>query len=158
MKATVFDDNEVLPGLTLAQPYAGAVLLAAMGYEAKDIETRKTRFRHVGSRIVICAGLDRWAEDLQRLRRVLLGRGVPETVFDRAMAFRGQAVAVATVAECRPLVKDDEPRSLYFDEADPRWAWVLADLKVLRPFHVRGTQGFTRIPRERVEAALREAA
>ena len=71
-------------------------------------------------------------------------------------ARQGVALVLATVAECRPLVDADYPRSFFY--APARWAWILSDLKPLRPFPVRGVPGFCKISRDRVEQALREAA
>lgn len=56
MALSIFDDVAIYPGKTLDQPYAGAVRLAAEGYAAKSIETRRTRIRAVPSEIVVVAG------------------------------------------------------------------------------------------------------
>ncbi len=103
-RPSVFDDPDHYAGLTLAQPYGGAAFLSAQGFDAKDVESRKVRITRIGAKIVICIGQARWAPDMARLRRelVLSGR-VPAQAFDAAMSLSGVAVAIATVAGCRPL-------------------------------------------------------
>jgi len=155
-RLSVFDDPECYPGLTLAQPYAGAVLLAAQGLPGKTIETRKVRFTRVGAEIVVCAGLDAWEDDLWRVYNGLVRlHGVPAAPFDLAMSHSGVALCLAVVAECRLLVKADYSRSLWWDEREnarkPRWAWVLDKLRPIKPFPWRGSQGFSRVPRKLVE-------
>jgi hypothetical protein len=138
-KITVFDDPNHLPGLTLHQPYAGAVLLWAQGFAGKSIETRKHRFLHVGADVVICAGVSVLDADMMRLHREIVRRGpVPEAAFDAAMSLSGVAVALTQVVECRPLTVGDYSRSLWWNEEEnaraSRWAWVLGAPRVLKPF------------------------
>lgn len=155
-KPSVFTDPDHYPGLTIAQPYAGAVLLAAQGYPGKTIETRKTRFLHVGAEIVICAGLDRWEDDcLRLLNELVIGRDVPKLRFYCAIGEHGVALCLATVVACRWLTCFDYQRSLWWDPVEnarkPRWAWQLDKLRPIRPFPWRGSQGFSRVPRKLVE-------
>lgn len=155
-KLTVFDDPDHLLGLTLHQPYAGAVLLWARGYDGKSIETRKHRFLHVGADVVICAELKMLDADMMRLHRELVRTGrVPEAAFDAAMGLRGVAVALVQVVDCRPLAAHHYLRSLWWDEEEnaraPRWAWVLGAPRVLKPFAWRGSQGYSRVPRKMIE-------
>ncbi len=150
---SVFDDIAHYPGLTLDQPFGGAVFLAARGLPGKDIETRKTRITRVPSTVVICIGKARRDNELMRLFRVLVGSGrISKADFDSAMGLSGVAAALAVVSECRPLRPEDEARSLFF--AEGRWAWVLGELYPLNPFPWRGCQGFSRVPREQVMNAL----
>lgn len=157
-KLSVFDDPDVYPGLTLAQPYAGVVFLAAQGMPGKDIESRKHRFLRVGAEIVICAGLDCWSVDVARLRNELVASGrVGQASFDAAVELRGVALRLVTVADCRPLTEADYSRALWWDAVEnvrkPRWAWVLDNLRPIKPFPWRGSQGFSRVPRKLVELA-----
>ena len=52
----------------------------------------------------------------------------------------GQALCVVRLADCRPLTKDDEnaTRSKFLTGL---YAWVLKDVRKLKPFPVRGHQG-----------------
>jgi len=132
------------------------VLLWAQGLPGKSIETRKHRFLHVGADVVICAGMLAQVVDVMRMRRQLVRAGsVPPNAFDAAMRLRGVAVALVRVVDCRPLTAADYPRSLWWDEAEnarePRWAWVLGEPRVLKPFAWRGSQGYSRVPRSLVE-------
>lgn len=158
-RSGVFDDPDHLPGLSLAQPYGGAVRLSAQGFAGKDVESRKIRFAQVGAQIVICIGQARWADDMGRLYSQLVGAGrVPAKAFDAAMCLSGVAVALATVIGCRPLVEGDYARCLWWDATEnakkPRWAWELGDMRPLKPFPWRGCQGWSRVPRALVEQAL----
>lgn len=155
----VFEDPDHLPGLTLHQPYGGAVLLSAQGYRGKGIESRKVKFTRIGAKIVILIGRERWADHLARLHTDLVRSGrVPDSAFDAAMSLSGVAVAVATVIECRPLQSSDYHSCLWWDASEnakkPRWAWVLGDMRPLKPFPWSGCQGWSRVPRALVEAAL----
>lgn len=155
-KPSVFDDPECYPGLTLAQPYAGAVLLAAQRLPGKTIETRKVRFTRVGAEIVVCAGLDRWSSDVGRLYRELVTSDrVPIEQYDTAIMHEGAALCLVTVVECRPLTAADYSRSLWWDAEEnarkPRWAWVFEKLRPIKPFAWRGSLGFSRVPRKLVE-------
>lgn len=153
---SIFDDPTIVPAKALDQPFAGATWLAAMGYPGKDIETRTHRFTHIGKQIVICASVKRQGDEIERVVRELLARRIPLTLIEKALSFSGMALVLATVSECRTLYRTDAPRALFY--ADNRWAWILSDLKPLRPFPVRGIPGFSKVPRERVEQALKEAA
>lgn len=159
----VFGNQDYYPGKTLDQPYAGAVLLAAMGYPAKTIETRPTRFLHAPHPVVICAGkrLDRAAKAL--LRRELVDSGkVPDAVFHLATGYQGFALALVTVVGSRPLVVEDFPKSLWWDAPEnakrPRQAWLLADMEALEPFAWTGRQGWSLLPRAMVDAAVAKLA
>lgn len=155
----LFDDPAIVPGKVLDQPFAGAVLLAAQGHPGKRIETRTTRITRVPCEIVIIAGVTVQPVAMTRVWHELVDRrGVPQAAFDRAMALRGVAVAVARVTECRRLTEADADDALWWDAEEnarkPRWAWCLGDLRPLRPFSVRGIPGFARVPRAAIVAAL----
>ncbi len=152
MKPPIFADPEHLPGIVLKQPYAGLVRLAALGLDAKSIETRGTRIHHRGA-LVIVAGLA--ADDGARARFAsaeLARRNIPEDAFVEATGLRGVAVALFDVAGCRPLAAEDESRACFFE--DGRFAWMPDRIRPLRPFPVQGHQGFLRVSRAQVLAAL----
>jgi hypothetical protein len=165
VKPSVFADPDNLPGVVLHNPYAGAVWLHGLGYEGKDIESRKRRILYRGD-IVICAGnrIDRDAYD--RVRGLLTvardaDKRIPDGLFKIVTTYHpGKATAVATVTDCRPLVAEDYTRVLWWDAAEnarkPRWAWVLSNVRALHPFEVHGHQGFMRIPRDKVLKAVIE--
>jgi hypothetical protein len=52
----------------------------------------------------------------------------------------GSAVAIATVLDCRPMTRGDE-RAACCSVYPGAYAWVLANLRALKPFAVRGQLG-----------------
>lgn len=52
----------------------------------------------------------------------------------------GQALAVANLADCRPMTKEDEA-SAWVPFKEGLWAWVLEDVKLIKPFPVKGRLG-----------------
>jgi len=106
-----------MKAISLHQPWATMI---AGG--VKTIETRRWRTRHRGP-LVICSS------KLPAVTGHLCG----------------YALCVVDVVGCRPMTVDDENAAccgLY----DGAWAWELVNLRVLRPFAVRGRQGFFEIP------------
>ena len=152
--AGLFDNPAVIPGRTLQQPFAGAVLLAAFGYPAKDIETRLFQTTLRGE-FVIVAGLEMDPLIFARVRGELIDRGIPPAVVDNALGQVGVALVVARIALVRPLTEADYSRALHWKEGEKRWAWELADLCPLEPFKVSGKPGFFPIQREVVARARR---
>ena len=155
-KPSVFDDPDCYPGLTLVQPYGGAVLLSAQGYDAKDIETRKVQIKRLNVDIVICIGLDVWDAHVNRVYRELTAyRGIPTGKVDASFGLHGVAVALAQITMCRLLTAEDYHRSLWWDAEEnakkSRWAWVLGSMRPIKPFRWRGSQGWSRVPRGMVE-------
>jgi hypothetical protein len=134
---------DTIQAISLWQPYAG---LVAAGL--KTIETRPRRTHHRGP-LVICSTQKVDEESWMRLLPL-----IPEHVRE-VCALRGQALAVVDVQDCRPLMPEDEPASWFY--APGRYAWPLANIRRVRPFAVRGAQGFFYIPRVTVEAGLVEA-
>jgi hypothetical protein len=151
MRPPVFFDPDNLPGIVLHQPYAGLVRLAALGLDGKPIETRKTRIHYRGP-LVIVAGLDTDDVLVNVAVARAIARGLPHPAVMECLGLEGVAVALFDVADCRPLLPSDEPRSWFF--AEGRHAWMPSRIRPLRPFPVRGAQGFLRVPRAQVLAAI----
>jgi len=65
----------------------------------------------------------------------------------------GCAVAVAELVECRPMVKEDEPAACcpVYPKAV---AWVLRNVRAVRPFPVRGRLGLYEVADAAVPAAI----
>lgn len=60
-------------------------------------------------------------------------------------ACSGKAVCVCYLADCRPMVKADEQAAqCYWEQGS--YSWVLEDVKVLKPFAVRGQLGLYDVP------------
>ena len=109
----IFNDPDSYPGKVLDQPYAGAVRLAAEGQPGKTIETRTTRILHVPCTIVIVAGVTMQYDACLSVRRHLVDSGrVPVAAFDRACSYRGVALVLARVVDCRQLTAEDFDRSV----------------------------------------------
>lgn len=164
-KPSVFNDPVNLPGVIMRQPYVGAVYLHGLGYDGKGLESRTKRIHYRGD-LVLCAGLKMDTNAVNRVRGLLTtaraDKRVTDAAFNHAMGLHGVALAVATVMDCRPLTAEDYARNLWWDEAEnakkPRWAWVLFNVRALRPFAVDGHQGFLRVNKKLVtEAAMSDA-
>ncbi len=154
---SVFEDPDCYPGITLLQPWAGLFWLAGFGWPGKLIESRKRRIHYRGP-LVICAGLSMTDEahsaSLIAYQR-LVGTGkVPHDVFAAACDTRGVALAKANVCGCRPLKASDEPRTFFWKDDVPRYAWLNDRISALDPFPVKGAQGFVRVPRKLVDARV----
>lgn len=154
-KYSLFEDPLVIPARTLWQPYAGAVLLAALGYPGKEIETRTFTTTHRGE-FVIAAGLEMDPIVFVRVRAELIARGIPADVVDHALGLVGVALVVARIADCRPLTEADLRKSFVWKAGEKRHAWMLADMCPLAPFKVTGMPGFFGVPKADVDAARRK--
>lgn len=163
-KPPVFEDPDNYPGIVLLQPWAGLMWLAGFGWLAKLIESRKRRIRYRGP-LVICAsakpmntvgvdGQDALKAYDDAWRRLVLQGDVPRETFLEVTEAEGVALARFDVRGCRPLVAADEPLTFFWKDDVPRHAWLGASVAALEPFQVKGAQGFIRVPRARVDAAV----
>lgn len=134
--------------LTVRQPWASII---ALGF--KRFETRSWRTHYVGP-IAIHAGLscDRAAQRAIYGNRFTPGE-LAETIgaFGRRALPRGAIVAVADLRGCYPtgdgLGTLTELERLVGDFTPGRWAWDLADVRVLKyPILCRGRQGLWVLP------------
>jgi hypothetical protein len=154
---SVFDDPASYPALKLRQPYAGAVLLSALGFQGKDIETRDKRPRREGApqsfRFVVCASLKDHDEARAVAEQLVPSRVSRDAYEACCLRPRMCALALATIKTVRPLEESDKPRSLYWKKGARLWAWELVDLAPLRPFALGwGAQGFFKVGRRNVDA------
>jgi len=106
-----------MKAISLHQPWATMI---AEGI--KTIETRRWRTHYRGP-LVICSTRE--------------PKVIPHVC--------GYAICIVEVVGCRPMVKADEAAACC-DLYPGAYAWELANLRVLRPFRVRGRQGFFDIP------------
>lgn len=67
-------------------------------------------------------------------------------------ALRGVLLAIGRLVNARPLVQEDEPRSLFY--AERRIAFELEDVRWLRPVPWKGQQGPFLVPRHVIDEAL----
>jgi hypothetical protein len=126
-----------MKALSLWQPWATWI---AEGY--KTIETRDWPARYRGP-LLICAA--------KRLDRVY-HEEYPDDRFPL-----GKALAVCALVDCRPMRKGDEAAAMC--ECEPgRWAWVLADVRRILPFPVRGSQGLFDVPFELEDLVMAKKA
>ncbi len=165
---TTEDDPIPVRGLTLYQPWASAV---ANG--AKCLETRswKTNYRgwlaiHAGARTVsrgevlhFLTGPDaahwRWAFDLP----VRLGEVPDKKLADqfRDLLPRSVIVAVCRLVDCLPSeqIRDklSTAEKAFGDFSDSRFAWLLDDVKVVKPgLPCGGARGLWPLTTEQVDA------
>lgn len=100
-----------MKALSVRQPWAS---LIASGQ--KTIELRSCRTRYRGP-ILLCASKHRQ------------GSGP-----------KGLALAVVDIVECRPARDHDAPAACCLPESD-EWAWILSNVRCIKPFPVRGMLG-----------------
>ena len=108
---------EKINALSVREPWASEI-----AYHGKTIETRTWRAPAyaIGEPLLICASAR------------------PKS------AVSGHAVAVARLVECREMTTADEPaaKCSWYPGA---WAWVLADVRDIKPFPVRGAMRIFRV-------------
>lgn len=143
------EDGETLPAQSLYQPYAS---LVAAGL--KPIETRPTRIHYRGP-LVICAAqkIDRDAEAAINDRLTPANCDALARLDVSTLGPLGVALALVDVVDCRPLMPEDEPLSWAYGPS--RWAWMLENIRPLRPFPVRGHQGRFAVSKKMVMEAVR---
>lgn len=99
-----------MKALSLKEPWANLVRNGK-----KTIETRKWKTNYRG-KLLICASAKPKSE------------------------FSGNAIAIVTVVDCRPMTKDDEKKACIalYPRAN---AWLLKDITPIKPFPVKGKLG-----------------
>ena len=106
-----------MKALSLWQPWASEI---ARG--RKTIETRMWSTRYRGP-LLVCAS-----------------KHVDRTCCDPGLAYpRGMAVAICRLVDCREMRGGDEVAAMCQWEPG-RYSWVLADVRSIKPFPVRGRQ------------------
>lgn len=131
-------DGDAVVAWSLHAPYSGAV-----ADKLKPLETRTWTTEHRGE-LVIHGALKVDQEAVTRLGGKVSAYLHP--------ALRGVLLAICRIANARPLVKDDEPRSLFY--AENRVAFELEDVRWLRPVPWKGHQGPFLVPRHVIDQAL----
>ena len=158
-KLSCFDDPIHYPGLTVHQPYAGLIRLAGMGFLGKDLEIRSRRIHYRGPLIIVASQrVD--PEAYVRVQAQLVATGIMRQAFFNdhcGTPLCGKAVAVFHVADCRPMTDDDHQRAFVSRSfgTSGQHAWVASTIAALDPFNSTGAQGFSRVPRDRVNAAIK---
>jgi hypothetical protein len=110
-----------MKALCVKQPYASWI---ANGRKTIETRTWKTNFR--GNFLVVAS------RSVDRLRELQL---------DHTDYPTGLALATAKLVDCRPMVNGDQRAACC--ELYPRaWAWLLADVKKINPFPVKGRLSF----------------
>jgi hypothetical protein len=117
-----------MKALSIKQPWAWMI---ANGQKTIETRTRRTHYR---GPLLICASLKadkvwrQWAE------AAIDGLKPSDLLY-------GQAICIADVVDCHPMTKADEDaaRHAVYDNA---FAWVLANVRRIEPFDVRGQQNF----------------
>lgn len=102
-----------MKALSLTQPYANLIRDGI-----KTIETRKWKTKHRGP-LLICATKQKVYTD------------------GKLIEPRGEAVCIVDVVDCRPMKKADE-KAACIELFDGAWAWDLTNLRVIKPFAVKG--------------------
>ena len=119
-----------MKALTVRQPWAEVI---CTGEKTVEVRSRPTKHRGplaIHSSAKPDAGLEQHCE------------GLP----------LGEVVCVVNVIGCRPLTLADLPAAYmepeWFEEG--RWAWLLADVRRVQPFAVKGKLGLWQVPDELV--------
>lgn len=112
-----------MKAISIRQPYASQI---ANGQ--KTIEVRSWPTRHRGD-ILICASASPKIEP------------------------HGVALCIANLIDCRPMTQADEKSALSKLPPEGAWAWVLADIRLIESFPVRGRLGIYEL-----NASIREVS
>lgn len=102
-----------MKALSLTQPYANLIRDGI-----KTIETRKWKTNYRGP-LLICS----------TKQKVYVNGEIIEP--------RGVAVCIVDVVDCRPMTEADE-KAACIELFDNAWAWVINNLRVIKPFPVKG--------------------
>lgn len=117
-----------MKALSVRQPWAN---LIASGVKTIEIRTWKTKYR---GNLLICASkkIDGAAESA--FKRTIYQ-------FELKPSDLGVAVCVANLIDCRRMNRDDTQAALCNPPDAGAYAWVLEDVKRIKPFHVKGQLG-----------------
>lgn len=113
-----------MKAISLRQPWASMIARLV-----KTIETRRWSTNHRGDLLIIASKSPKI-------------EGLPN----------GQALCVATLVDCRPMTKADETAAqceLYHGA----FAWVLDEIRPVKPFAVKGQLGLYDVPDDLIELA-----
>ena len=108
-----------MKALSLRQPYASLIAIGK-----KTIETRYWATAYRGPLLIVSS-------------KGKVYKDVPyHGLFNLKLLF-GMALAVVELIDCRPMKKEDEKSAII--SYDPLlFAWVLSDIKKIKPFPVKG--------------------
>ncbi len=138
---SIFEDVSCIPGIALDPRVAGLVRLCGLGFPGKRIAVYATTGEGTCKNEAL-------AEAFADARARLVPSIVPADVFDRETSITSKVVAVATIADCRPLTTADESaaffRSLSTDKRT-RQGWHLQNIWPLEPFDATPAPGFFRV-------------
>ena len=104
-----------MKAISVKQPYASMI---ANGI--KTIETRRWNTRYRGDLLIVSSARPDFKD--------------PEMPVSRALA-------VVTLADCRIMTEDDQ-RAACCEIYPKAKAWVLTNIRRIKPFYVKGSQGF----------------
>ena len=144
---------------SLDQPYAG--LVAAGLKDETRLYPWPEKARPYPSPLLICSTVMRVHVHGSTVHRVNEWMRAEGTRFCELPLSCGVALAVVDIVGCRELVEADLLRSWYWDPAGdrgkPGYLWTTTHVRRVRPFRVKGMQGFAqKVPRDVVELAMRE--
>lgn len=161
-RPSTFTDPNNYPAISLHQPYAGLIHLAGRGFVGKELETRTMNTAYRGP-LVICSAkrIDFDAYNRAKVRLVSSGL-VDVKTFEEVCGplARGYAMAVFHVNGCREMKESDHEMAFTTPntiEMKGRIVWTADRIDALCPFEVSGAQGFFRVPRAKVDAAIQSS-
>lgn len=158
-RPSTFNDPDNYPAVSVHQPYAGLIQLAGLGYWGKELEIRSFSTKYRGS-LVIGASKKVDRDAYKRVKIQLVASGlVPLDVFEAACGEElcGHAVALFDVQDSRRMTAEDHKLAFttpMLVEPSENYAWVADKIAALRAFPVTGAQGFFRVLRSAVDAAI----
>lgn len=120
--------------LTWKEPFATLML-----HGKKETRTRATKVRGL---VLICSAITPFTE-----QQVSDRYGVKQAIrcyerVRRPYTTPGKAIAVGELVDCRPMQPEDEDDC--FVAYNPElWVWVFQNVKPIKPFRYKGSQGWT---------------
>ena len=112
-----------MKALSLKQPWASLIAIGK-----KTIETRTWATNYRGKLLIVSS---RTFDENYSLKNFA------EVFFEVPL---GKAIAMVNLIDCRPMRKEDEKLAMC-DCSPGRYAWILSDIKPIKPFPVKGKLG-----------------
>lgn len=125
---------EEIRALSWKQPYASLMLHGKI-----EIRTWDTKYR---GRVLICASKQPYTQrEINAITRTRLFDPIMKFDWEEINGLCGKAIAIGTLANCRPMQKQDE-RLAFVNYNPDLWCHVYNNVQPIDPFDWKGTQGW----------------
>ena len=112
-----------MKAISLKQPWASLIAIGK-----KTIETRTWKTNYRGELLIVSS---------KTFDKNFPHHNFFEVFYEIPL---GKALAIANLIDCRPMTIADEEEAMYPCEPG-RYAWILSDIREIKPFPVKGSLG-----------------